>query len=111
MTTTRARCRSSPMGDLVEKAVEARALEGGRRSLEALQPPRPEVEIEVAGGRLDEPPERPAVGAGERLQTDPRQVCWCGAAEVGLGPGLGQLGAELALVGGVAELEAGVVVA
>ncbi|MEJ7833637.1 MAG: hypothetical protein WKF79_12035 [Nocardioides sp.] len=61
-----------------------------------------EVEVEGAGRGLDEAPERPAVLTAQRPEPNPGQVRGGDRSDVGLGPGLGLLGREVALGGGVA---------
>ena len=66
-----------------------------RRPSRSAPSPSVEVEVERAGGRLDEAPERPAVLAAQRLEPHPRAV---GAgrrvAEVRLAPRVGLLRGE-----------------
>src|SRR5687768_5516468 len=107
MTTTCARSGISGTSDLGQEPVELRPAEGRLGLLEPLHAPPVEVEVGGAGGGLDEAPERPAVLAAQRLETDPRQIGRGRRAEVGLGVGVGLLGREVALGRGVAELEAG----
>src|SRR3954462_5858201 len=97
---------STTVRHLGEQPRELRAPEGGLRLVEPLLPPAVEVEVHRAGGRLDEPPERPAVLAAQGLQADPGQIGAAGILEVGLDPRLDLLRTEVALRGGVAELEA-----
>src|SRR6188472_2640967 len=110
-TTTSARDGRSTTGHVLQQARQVRSAEGGLGLVEPLHPPGLEVVLDGAGGGLDEAPQRPAVLAAQRLEPHPGQVRARGRAEVRRGPRLGLLGREVALGGGVAELEAGVVVA
>src|SRR4051812_45456521 len=112
-TTTRARDGRpvSATGHLLQQPAEARPPEGRVGLVPPLAPPALEVEVEWAGGSLDEAPQRPAVLAAQHLQPHPRHVRTGRRAEVGLGVRLDLVGSEVALGGGVAELEARVVVA
>ena len=58
-------------GRPVEEGVEVAAGEGAGGLVEPLHPPGVEVEVERAGGGLDEAPERPAVLRAQRLQVAP----------------------------------------
>src|SRR5689334_13646217 len=103
MTTTRARAgigletladaRSSTSGSrgsatrhLLEEGGEPAGAEGGGGLLVALDAPGAEVEVDRAGGLLDEAPERPAVLAAQRLDAHARAVRRRGVAEVRLAP-------------------------
>ena len=57
----------SATGDLLEQARQPASAERRRGLLVALHPPGVEVEVDRAGGLLDEAPQRPAVLAAQRL--------------------------------------------
>src|SRR3954453_19627622 len=114
--TTRARAGSSGAelagtGRFLEEGLEVVGGEATRGLLEALQPPGLEVEVDVAGGGLDRAPQRPPAPRRQRLQPDPRQFRAQRPAVVGRHQGGDLVVIEVALGAGVAELEAGVVVA
>src|SRR5829696_2646128 len=104
--TTRARSGSSATDDILQQVCEVGIGERLTSPLVPFHAPAPEVEVQRAGSRLDEAPERPAVAAAECLKPNPGEVGTAGRSEVLLGPGLGHLGRESALGRGVAELEA-----
>src|SRR5262245_14392864 len=99
--TTRARTgRSVIPQHLVDEPAQQGAAEGAVRLVEAVHPPGPKVEVERAGRRLDEPPQRPAVLAAQGLQAHSREQATRAPAEVGLGVGGRLVRGELALGGG-----------
>src|SRR3954454_6488928 len=126
MTTTRARAGRS----WVEPASSRRTVEpsvvtygvlqqgreptGGEAEHRLVEPflsPRREVELDLAGCRLDRTPERPAVCRHQRLQADPGEEVPDRTPEVGRHELLDLGVVEVALGAGVAQLEARVVVA
>src|SRR4051812_48331736 len=110
MMTTRARAgRSGTGGNPVEEVVEAVAGEATDRLLVALHPPPVEVVVDRAGGGLDESPQGPAVLRAQRLQVPPGAEAAV-LSRPAVDQLVGLLAVEVALGGGVAELEGGVVV-
>ena len=97
--------------DVLEQLPEAGTLHLRDRPLVVLHRPFPEVVVERTDGVLDEAPQRPAVLRHDRLEPGAGHLLGPGAAVVRGHQLLEVLVVEPALCPGVAELEAGVVVA
>src|SRR3984885_15068290 len=113
MITTRARPgRLSVIAlRILEQGGEVAGRESGRRSLEALHGPRPEIEVQRARGVLDRAPPGPSVLARQAEQPGPGRLAPPRRAVIGGHQLLQDLHRQTALAPDVAELEAGVVVA
>src|SRR4051794_17052076 len=111
-TTTRADSgRSVVTRHLFQQPFEPARGEPARGLLEALASPAVEVEVDAARGRLDHAPQRPAVRRDEGLQPRPGELVSQRSPEVRRDEFVDLVVVEVALGAGVAELEAGVVVA
>src|SRR5580704_3345936 len=98
-------------GRLVEQPPPGRAGHHGRRRLEPLHGPAPEVELDRAAGVLDRPPQRPSVLAYQPQDLGARYLIPQKSAVVPAHQGREGVGGQAAFPPDVAELETGIVVA